>query len=71
MGGIRVTLAEPDKRLFDWFVAVIVTFCGVEMLAGAEYKPLGVIVPTEGFAQVKVPPQVATLLAVNCCVWPP
>jgi hypothetical protein len=66
-----VIVAEADSVVSAWLVAVMVTVCGVEMLAGAVYRPDALIVPVPAglIVQVTAVFPVFRTLAVNCCVW--
>jgi hypothetical protein len=71
--GIKVTFDEADTAVFAWLVAVTVTVCCVEMVAGAVYKPDELIVPVPAglIVQVTAVLLVLVTVAVNCCACPP
>jgi hypothetical protein len=70
--GIKVTVDEADAAVFAWLVAVTVTFCCAEIVAGAVYKPDELIVPVPAGLIVQVTAVLVVLvtLAVNCWVCP-
>src|SRR5271165_6898190 len=68
--GASVTAALADLVVSAALVAVMVTVCEEEIVAGAVYKPLADSVPTGGLMlQVTAVLLVPVTVAVNCC-WP-
>jgi hypothetical protein len=68
---VRVTVAVEDLLVSAWLVAVTVTVCWAEIVAGAVYSPDVLIVPTPAGLIVHVTAVLALfVVAVNCCVWP-
>src|SRR5215475_7513018 len=75
-GAVIVTVAEPILLASASEVAVTVTVPPAGTLAGALYKPAGLIVPmlaapAEGLdtLQATAAFEVPETVAVNCCVW--
>ena len=71
--GIRVTVAKADLLVSAWLVAVTVTVCCAEIVAGAVYSPDALTVPTPAglIVQVTAVLLVFVTVAVNCALWPP
>ena len=69
-GGRRVIVAVAVFVESDWLVTVRTTVCVVEIVAGAVYMPLCVMLPAvEGFkVYVTEPEHPLSDWAVNCCV---
>src|SRR5215467_897647 len=67
---LSATVALADLVGSATLVAVMVTICAEEIVAGAVYKPAVIRVPTDGFMlQVTAVLPVPLTVAVNCC-WP-
>jgi hypothetical protein len=66
--GINVTVDEADTAVFAWLVALTVTVCCVEIVAGAVYRPDELIVPVPVGLMVQVTAVLVVLVtvAVNC-----
>jgi hypothetical protein len=70
--GFNVTVAEANLSVSTLLVAVTITVCCFEIVAGAVYRPVELIVPTEGLIDhVTASLPGSSTLAVNCCVCPP
>jgi hypothetical protein len=70
---VRKIIADTDFVGSAWLVAVMVTVCCAEIVAGAVYRSdaLSVPVPAGLIVQVTAVLLLFATRAVNCCFWPP